>query len=567
MPRILCALAIVLLIAACNRVGSAPAPEQSVPGSAHGDTHAAPAAAQRTTLLGNLGSYHRPMTTTSDEAQKFFDEGLTLLYGFNHEEAFRSFERAAALDPKAPMPHWGMSLALGTNYNDTATPDRLQQAYSHLAHAQERAVNGSDVERAFIDALAKRYVAAPDDGKQPAREEAYAAAMGEVSKRFPDDLDAATLHAESMMNLRPWKLYALDGTPAPGTNEIVSTLEGVIKRNPDHPGANHYYIHAVEASKAPDRALASAKRLDTLVPGAGHLVHMPAHIYERVGDYGAAAKSNEVAATIDETYVQATGAKGMYPTMYYGHNLQFRSAAAMMRGNLAEAREAGRKTAALVAPLAGDVVMLQPLTLQETFALLRFERWNEVLSSPAASAGRDLQAALDHYARGAAHAGLRHVADAENERDAMEQAASRLPKDMTLSLVNSVAAVLAVAREDLTARIATAKGDATAATSAWTRAVAAEDRLAYDEPPDWLLPTREQLGAALLRVGRARDAETVFRQDLEHNRENPRSLFGLSTALARQRKIAEAEEVRKRYEAAWRGADVQLTETMFRPTS
>lgn len=522
----------------------------------HAGAHPAAAPAARTTLLGNLGAYHRAITTSTADAQKFFDEGLTLLYGFNHEESFRSFERAAVLDAKAPMPHWGMALALGTNYNDTATPDRLQQAHLHLTHAHERAANGSDVERAFIDALAKRYVAKPDDGAQAAREEAYAAAMRDVSKRFPDDLDAATLAAESMMNLRPWKLYAIDGTPSPGTDEIVATLESVLARNAQHPGANHYYIHAVEASRSPDRALASAKRLDSLVPGAGHLVHMPAHIYQRTGDYRAAAKSNAVAAAVDEKYVKDTGAKGMYPMMYYGHNLQFLSAAAMMAGNFAEARAAAKKTAALVEPLAGDMIMLQPFAMQEVIALARFERWDDVLAVQRPSP-RPLQLALYYYAQGAAHAEKGSAQAAEQE--AKNLASITFAPDEMISLVNPVAAVLAVAREDLAGRIALARKDSRGAIAAFTRAVAAEDKLAYNEPPDWLLPERERLGAALLRAGRAADAEKVFRADLERNRQNPRALFGLWKSLERQKKGAEAAEARRTFEAAWQGADVELT--------
>jgi tetratricopeptide (TPR) repeat protein len=547
---------LLMLAAACKQSDTAaPAPQNATAAAGHGGAHPAGAPAARTTLLGNLGSYQRKITTSSDEAQKFFDEGLTLLYGFNHEESYRSFERAAALDARAAMPHWGMSLALGTNYNDTATPDRLQQAHAHLTHAQERSANGSEAERAFIDALAKRYVAQPNDGKQPAREEAYAAAMREVSNRFADDLDAATLAAESMMNLRPWKLYAIDGAPAPGTDEIVATLESVLRRNPEHPGANHYYIHAVEASRAPERALVSAKRLDSLVPGAGHLVHMPAHIYQRTGDYGAAAKSNAVAATVDEKYLKDTGATGMYPTMYYGHNLQFLSAAAMMAGNLAQAREAGRKTAALVAPLAGDVVMLQPFAMQEDLALLRFERWDEVLARPRPPA-RPLQIALYHYAQGVAHAGKGNAQAAEMDAKNLSNV-SFAPNEM-ISLVNSVDAVLAVAREDLAGRIASAKGDRRGAIAAFTRAVAAEDTLAYNEPPDWLLPEREQLGAALFRAGRAGEAEKVFRADLERNRQNPRALFGVLKALEKQGKTAQAAEARKAFDAAWQGADVEL---------
>jgi tetratricopeptide (TPR) repeat protein len=555
------AILLVSTLAACRR-------EEPPPSAAgHGAGHAASGQPARTTLLGNLGAYHRPITTSNGDAQKFFDEGLTLLYGFNHEEAFRSFERAAALDANAPMPHWGMSLALGTNYNDTATPDRLEKAHAHLTSAQQRAVNGSDVERAFITALSKRYVATPNDGNQAAREEAYAAAMGEVSKRFADDLDAATLYAESMMNLRPWRLYTLDGQAEPGTEAIVATLESVVARNPLHPGANHYYIHAVEASRTPERALPHAKRLDTLVPGAGHLVHMPAHVYQRTGDYRASARSNAVAAEIDEKYLKATGATGMYPTMYYGHNLHFQSAAAMMAGNLADARESGRKTAALVAPLAGDVVMLQPLALQELLVLVRFGRWEEVLAAPAAPAGRDVQLAFDQFARGAAHAALTQVPEAEAAAKALDDVAARVQKDTPLSAVNSVAAVLDVARQDLAARIAAAKGNTAAAIEVWERAVAAEDKLAYNEPPDWLLPTREQLGAALLRAGRAADAEKVFRDDLERNRQNPRALFGVWKALERQGKTAQAAEARGRFEAAWQWADVQLSEADFRAPS
>jgi len=565
-------IAVVFVVAlavapACTPTAPPPAPPANASASAPADAghgaHPDGAPVARTTLLGNLGSYHRTIKTANADAQKFFDEGLTLLYGFNHEEAFRSFERAAALDPQSPMPHWGMSLALGTNYNDTATPDRLQQAHTHLTHAVERAANGSDVERGFVDALAKRYVAKPDDGQQPAREQAYSAAMGEVSKRFPDDLDAATLYAESMMNLRPWKLYTPDGKPAAGTDRIVSILESVMQRNPSHPGANHYYIHAVEASRAPDRALPAANRLDTLVPGAGHLVHMPAHIYQRTGDYRAAAKSNAIAATVDEKYVQATGAKGLYPLMYYGHNLQFESAAAMMAGHFAEARESARKTVALVAPIAGDMLMLQPFSLQEAYALLRFERWNDVLAGPAPPAGRDLHIALDHYARGAAHAGLGHAVEAEKEAQAFEDTVKRIPKDASLQL-NPVAAVLAVARNDLAGRVATAKGDQAAAIAAWKRAAAAEDALAYAEPADWLLPTRERLGAALMRAGRAAEAEKVFREDLVHNRQNPRSLFGVWKALERQGKTAAAAGAQKAFEAAWAGADVQLSDAEFK---
>ena len=560
-------VAFVLLIGmsvlGCTRE-AAPVPSNASADASAGHGHAATPPA-RTTLLGNLGNYHRAITTSTPEAQQFFDEGLTLLYGFNHEEAYRSFERAAALDPKAPMPHWGMSLALGTNYNDTATPDRIGKAYAHLRHAEERAGNGNDAERAFIDALAKRYVAKSDDGQQPEREAAYSAAMGEVSKRFPEDLDAATLYAESMMNLRPWKLYTFGGDPEPGTENIVATLEGVLERNPDHPGANHYHIHAVEASRNPDRALSSAKRLGTLVPGAGHLVHMPAHIWMRTGDYVEAQKTNAVAGSLDEKYLKATGATGLYPMMYYGHNLQFESAAAMMAGNLAAARAAGVKTAKLVEPMAGEMAMLQPFALQEVLALARFERWDEVLAQPTPPAGRDLQMSIYHYTRGAAFAGKRQIAEAEKELAALTTTSARVTKDVMYSTVNPAPVLLDVARADLAARIADAKGGGRAAVAAWHLAVAAEDKVGYGEPPDWPFPTRESLGATLMRMGNAAEAEKVYRADLEKYRRNPRSLFGLWKSLERQGKTAEAGKVKAEFDAAWAGSDTNLSDAGFAP--
>jgi tetratricopeptide (TPR) repeat protein len=550
------AFAIAALIAGgCSRSTPGDAPATNASAAAPHDNHGT--SGGRTTLLGNLGSFHRSISASA-EAQRFFDEGLTLLYGFNHEEAFRSFQRAAALDPSAPMPHWGMSLALGTNYNDTATPDRVKQAYTHLTHARERASRGGAVERAFIDALATRYVATPEDGKQPEREQAYATAMGQVAKQFPDDLDAATLHAESMMNLRPWKLYTFHGDPEPGTEEIVATLEHVLARDPHHPGANHYLIHAVEASRTPERAVPAAHRLGTLVPGAGHLVHMPAHIWIRTGDYRAAAQTNVAAAAVDEKYVQATGARGFYPTMYYGHNVQFESAAAMYAGNFAQAYAAGAKIARLIDPMAAEMAMLQPFALQDMLALVRFERWDEVLKQPAPAAGRDLQTALYHHARGAAFAGQGAIAAAEEELSALKAASSRVAKDTMYSTINPAALLLDVALFDLVARLADARRDDTLSVAAWQRAVAAEDTVGYGEPPDWLFPTREGLGAALLRANRAAEAEKVYRTDLEHNRLNPRSLFGLWKALERQKKSAEAAAVKAQYERAWAGADVAI---------
>ncbi len=549
--------AALVSLVACS---SQPPPQPTEPGAeavAHGGhaPDAAPAA-PRTKLLGNLGSYTRTIATTNAEAQQFFNEGLTLLYGFNHDEAFRSFARAAALDDRAPMPHWGMALALGTNINDPAPAGRIAKAYTHLANAQSRSANGSAVEQALIAALAKRYVANPT-GDQSEREQAYSDAMGQAAQRFPDDADVTTLYAESLMNLRPWRLYDASGAPAPGTDTIVATLESVIARHPDHPGANHYYIHAVEASKTPARAAESARRLETLVPGAGHLVHMPAHIYMRTGQYARSAKSNAEAARVDERYFKVAGQQGMYPAMYYGHNLQFESAAAMFAGNFAQARQAARQTVALVEPMADMSPMLEPYALQESWVLLRFGRWADALTVTAPAPTRTVQTALYHYIRGAASAGQGNLVEAAREQEALAAAVAKVPEDLMISATNTGRAVLAVADADLAARIASAKGDRAGAVAALTRAVAAEDTLNYNEPPDWLLPERERLGAELLAAGRADQAEIAFRADLERNVGNPRSLYGVWRSLEAQKK-GDVAGARKAFEAAWAGADVTL---------
>jgi hypothetical protein len=545
-------------VAACSQQASPAQP------AAHADHAPAPAAGTpRTTLLGELGAHHRTIKTSNAEAQKFFDEGLTLLFGFNHEESFKSFERAAALDPASPMPHWGMSLALGTNINDVALPDRLKQGYHHLAEAEKRKANGSEVEQGMVTALGKRYVA-DASGDQIVREQAYSAAMGELSRKFPEDLDVATLYAESIMNLHPWKLYTPDGTPEPWTGDVVATLESVIKRNPLHPGANHYYIHAVEASKTPERATPSAERLETLVPGAGHLVHMPAHVYMRTGQYAKSAKANADAAAVDEKYFKATGAKGFYAMAYYGHNLQFESAAAMFAGNFAQAQAAARRTVALADPMADQMAMIEPFAAMELLVLARFGRWDEILSatSKPPSATRTIQTALFHFVRGAALAGTGKPAEAEAELKALKESAAKIPKDAMVGASNSGVDVVAVAILDLAGRIAEAKGDLAAAGSSFKAAVEAEDRLLYNEPPDWLLPERERLGAVLLKAKKPAEAEAVFRADLAKYVGNPRSLYGLQRSLEAQRK-ATATETKKQFETVWTVADVQLGDDLY----
>lgn len=510
-------------------------------------------------LLAGMGSHRHPIQTSSAEAQKYFDQGVTLLFGFNHEEAYRSFAKAAELDPKSPMPRWGMALALGANYNDPEPEaDRLKKARVEVEMALALAAIAPENERAYVEALSVRYVADPSTADKAKLARDYAAAMKALSARYPDDLDAATMYAESLMNLHPWKLWKPDGTPGEDTVEIVAVLESVLKRDPEHPGANHYYIHAVEASKEPQRALPSAARLETLVPFAGHLVHMPAHIYMRTGSYVAAEKANAVAADVDRAYIRQTGAQGMYPMMYYNHNVHFESAAACMAGRYAAAKKAGDVLFADALPGVAGMPMLEGFLLQPTFVALRFHKWDEIRQMPDPGPKLPLLRAVWLYARAMAAAAAGDVEKAETLREAFVLARRAVPADTLASPQNKAAVLLAVASNVLDARLFEAKGNRKAALASWVEAVAAEDALAYDEPAAWYYPVRESLGAALLADGQPREAELVFRADLEINPRNGRSLYGLAESLKAQKKAADAAWAQAQFEFAWKDADTKV---------
>jgi tetratricopeptide (TPR) repeat protein len=521
--------------------------------------HAAAGDARPVTLFEGLGtSVHHPIATKNAEAQKFFDQGLTLIYAFNHEEAVRSFTRAAELDPKSPMPHWGVAYALGPNINLDVDPDREKAAYAAAQRALKLAGSAPASERAYVNAIVKRYSNDPKaDLKALAVQ--YKDAMRALVQAYPNDLDAATFYAESLMNLHPWQLWANDGTPTEGTLEIVSVLESVLQRNADHVGANHYYIHAVEASLAPDRALPSARKLETLVPAAGHLVHMPAHTYMRTGDYLGAVTANARGAEADRAYIAATNAGGFYPTMYYNHNLDFLASAAMMTGQYAEANKAAMEMTRNVLPMLAQMPMLEPFGAKQLFVLLRFSRWDEVLKLPAPDASTAILTTVYHFGRGVADAALGQAAEAERERDAYRAAQRGIPADAAWGY-NTAKAFFAVADAVLDARIAAAKGDEDNAIAEWTKAVAAEDALSYNEPADWYYPTRESLGAALIRAKRFVDAEKVFRADLERNPRNPRTLFGLwRTFAANDPEDPSTLIMARRFSEAWEHADVKLS--------
>ncbi len=518
----------------------------------HHETPAKPA--QR---MPGVGNWQHPVTTKNTQAQQFFNQGLALIYAFNHEEAARSFTRAAELDPQLAMAHWGYALAVGPNYNEPAIdPARMKAAYDAVQKAQSLAANASEPERAYINALAARFTLdANPDGKKLGT--AYSVAMREVYQRYPDDLDAAVLYADSLMNVQPWQLWARDGQPLGQTEEIVRVLEGVLKRNPQHVGANHLYIHAVEASKQPGRALASARRLGKLAPKAGHLVHMPAHIYIRTGAYDASAASNEAAAAVDRAYIKATGASGMYPAMYYSHNLHFLVESYNRAGNFAKARRSAARLAANVAGRIQMMPMLEGFLPSESFVLLRFGKWNEALKLSEPPREQAIMHAVWHYARGVAFASLGKVAEAEAARLAFQKEVDGLPGETPFGL-NTASSVLKIATAILDAKIATAQNQPDRAIEAWRAAALAQDALNYDEPPGWYYPVRESLGAALLRAGQASEAEKIFRADLADNPGNGRSLLGLAESLKAQGQRQKAQAARRDFLKAWRNADTLL---------
>jgi len=512
--------------------------------------------AQTAEKLSGVGNVHHPVSTKSAEAQSYFDQGLALVYGFNHDEAAKAFTRAAELDPKLAMAQWGVALVYGANYNMPSMPEREKIANEAMQRALALAPNATPEEQAYIAALSKRYSPDPHADLKKLAED-YADAMRQLSHRYPDDLDAATLFAESMMDLRPWALWNADGTPAPGTEEILHTLESVLKRDPDHLGANHYYIHAVEGSNDPERALPSAERLAALAPAAGHLVHMPSHIYSRVGSFDDATRANIAAEKADEAYIQEThSGPDVYTMMYYSHNIHFESYAASMEGNYAESIAAAQKLAKHVEPAVKQMPMLEAFLIVPVMVLDRFHRADDVLRLPPPDASLAYETAIWHYARGMAFAQKGDSTNAAKEQSALAAAEQKMPEDKAGEPPTH--AVTSIASDVLQGEIAKSKKDYATAEARLKAAVALQDGLRYTEPPDWFRPVREQLGSLYLAAGRAADAEKVFREDLSRNPRNGRSLFGLMTALRQEGNSVGAAEVEAQYKDAWQKADVKL---------
>ncbi len=520
--------------------------------SAEAPTGESPAAPP---LYSDLGSLHHPITTSSEKAQAYFDQGLRLIYAFNHAEAIRAFREGARLDPACAMCWWGIALAYGPNINAPMDSASGVEAYAAAREALERAPQASEHERAYIEAVTKRY--APEPGaERVALDSAYARAMGEVADRWPDDLDAATLDAEAHMDLSPWDYWTRTGggyEPRPDTPRIVEQLESVIARSPDHPGACHYYIHAVEAA-SPEKAVPCAERLAQLMPGAGHLVHMPGHIYIRVGRYADAIEANQHALHTDETYItDQRPAMGVYVGGYYPHNFHFLAFASMLAGRsgpaLAAARSAADKLPPEIARIAQD---FQQIEVYPQLVGVTFGRWDEILAFPLPPADLPAATALAHYARGVAYAAKGQTPQALKELAELRGVVG----DQTEGPIQTTAEV---AVHSLKGEIAARAGRYDEAADALRQAAELEDALPYLEPPHWPRPVRQVLGAVLLEVGKPAEAEEVYREDLARFPKNGWSLFGLAQSLKAQGKADEAAATEQEFEKAWTGADVKLT--------
>jgi tetratricopeptide (TPR) repeat protein len=535
------------------------------PDGGHAQHGAAPTAARPTDapppLLTDLGTYSHKITTSSPQAQAYFDQGLRLTYGFNHLEAQRAFREAARLDPACAMCYWGIALTYGSNYNSPTDPDREKGATVAAQKALALAARATPAERAIIDALTRRHQVGKD---RAMLDKAYADAMRVVARNFPEDLEAGTFFADAMMNLRPWNLWTPDGQPQPGTTEIVAALERVLAIDPNHPGALHLYIHAVEASQEPGKAAGAADRLRGLLPGAGHLVHMPSHIYFRVGRYADATAVNVDAAAADRAYFARSEASPIYRGMYYPHNLDFIWLSVAMEGRSADTVRAARDFAAAVPmEMVNQMSDMETAPVAPIVALVRFGRWDEILALPAPPETLPYVRGVWHYARGLAQSGKGQREAAQAELAALTRIRDGVSADRTIAGFFKTKEMLTLAAEALAGELAARRGDTAAAIRHLAEAVRIQDGHWFTEPPPWYYPVRQSLGAVLLQAGRAAEAEAAYRTDLRRNPENGWSLYGLAQALRAQGRAAEAAAVDARFQRAWARADVTLSSSRF----
>ena len=555
-------LAVVLSLVACAREEAPAEPVADVTETSNDLATRAGAP-----LFDGMGSHHHAITTSDPDAQRYFDQGLVIDFAFNHAESVRSFRAAQKLDPECAMCYWGEALALGPNINVTSngkvvmSDDERTTAFAAIQKALALKDKVSEAERDYIDALATRYNGDPSTEREPL-DEAYVNAMRELHHQYPDDNDAASLFAESMMNTMPWDYWLDPEKPKPLTEEVITALETVLDRNPDHALAIHLYIHAVEASSRPERAEAPADTLRNLVPGAGHLVHMPSHIYWRVGRYADASEANVLAAAVDESYIAACNAQGFYPALYYPHNIHFLWAASSMEGRSAVAIEAARKVAANV-----RLEMIEAIPGVEFFntipllALTQFGRWDEVLAEPAPSANLEYSTAIWHYVRATAYAKKGDLDAARAEQAKLKPLRDATDVTFLDSIDYPATMLLAIADALIQGEIAMVEERHEEAIAHFRLAVETQDELPYMEPPFWYYPTRHTLGKALLTAGDASGAEEAYRADLENYPRNGWALYGLIQSLEAQDK--DASDIQERFDKIWAQADVTLTASRF----
>ena len=519
-------------------------------------------------LFDGMGDYHMPITTADPDAQRYFDQGMVLAFGFNHAESIRSFRAAQTLDPNCAMCFWGEALATGPNINVTSNGKAImapaERASARAAIDQALAlIDGVTLkEQDWIKALDQRYDGQGDTPRDPL-DRAWADALADMAARYPDDTTVASVYAEALMNTMPWDYWGPDGEAKPDTQAVIASLEAVMAADPDHPLALHLYIHALEASSNAKKAEPAADRLADLVPGSGHLVHMPSHIYFRVGRYQDSALANIRAAEVDEAYIAQCNAQGFYPALYYPHNIHFLWASSTMQGQSALSLDSARRVVANVrVEQVEQFPTIQFFRTVPMLSLVRFARWEEILVEPEPHEPFAFARAIWHYGRGVAHAALGDPEAALIELAAIEQLEPQVD-EIFMGNVYPARDLLEIAKALLIGEMAYRSGDAASAVLAFEEAVAMQDALPYTEPPFWYYPTRQSLGAALLASDRVAEAQAVFERDLEKYPMNGWSMFGLAEALRRQGDDAGAGKVAARFETVWQFADVELTSSIL----